>query len=87
MTMDERKRSLTEIIAKHREMLTKEENNSLKWSETLYFCCLFNLFIQPLFMISRYRKLKGDMKKAMIPALVLVPLFNLGLTDYCGRRM
>ena len=46
-----------------------------------------NLVIQPVFMGLRYRKLPKEMKKTMIPAIILVPGFNLLLTNYFGKRM
>lgn len=61
-------------------MLTKDEASALKWRESLYFICAFNMFVQPFFMIWRYRKMKIDQRKAMLPAIVLVPLFNFGIT-------
>ena len=68
-------------------MLTETEASQLKWSESLYFVTFFNFLVQPLFMIARYRRLTGDAKKAMLPAMFVVPLFNIALVDYCGRKM
>ena len=68
-------------------MLTTDEASVLKWQESLYFICTFNFFIQPIFMIARYRRLPSESKKAFIPAIVLVPLFNFALLQYTGNRM
>lgn len=68
-------------------MLTPDEAAALKWSESLYFISAFNFFIQPFFMIARYRRLNTTERKAMIPALLLVPVFNIAIVNYAGNRM
>lgn len=60
MTSDVRNQKIIEIIGKHREILSSEEKMSLNWSETLMWASMANLFVQPLFMGVRYRRLPAD---------------------------
>ena len=86
---EEREKKLTEIIYRHREILTPSEASSLSWKESIFWGSFMYTVISPFYTLYMFNYIKKfpQFRDAGLRRIFAMPLIAVGMLAISGKNM